>query len=233
MKFTKLPLTDESYRMLYSRRIKVLTYNVWCEGPNYYSRLTQILSYIKSEDPDIITLQEVKYGSYDKIIETLNSYNYYNYQLTDKVKYHRLYGEIILSKFPIFNSWYQPFHNSKNQRGYTYYEIRFFEKNFSILTTHLDNNLLVQNDQVNKLNSMLKTLKDSKIILTGDFNFYKETKKFELLDSDPNGTPTFVSKQYKSRPDRIYSKGFEIKARRVVKFGKLSDHKCLIAELSL
>ena len=26
---------------------------------------------------------------------------------------------------------------------------------------------------------------------------------------------------------------FEIKARRVIKFGKLSDHKCLIAELSL
>ena len=48
--------------------VKIISYNIYSEGENYYERLDKILKYIGDEDPDIIVLQEVKYGSYDKII---------------------------------------------------------------------------------------------------------------------------------------------------------------------
>lgn len=204
--------------------MRVLTYNVWCDGPNYNQRLIDILKVIKNENPDVIALQEVKYGSYDLIIKELNGYNHC---LSNRVKYHRMYGEILLTKMDVMSSEYIPSNHSNNQRGYTVYKT----DGFKIITTHLD----IKNDkQVMELNSLIE--ENNRIVVLGDLNFFGELPKLKWVnDSDPNGINTFVSKEYQSRPDRIYYNRFYLVARRVIKFngtsGSLSDHKCFIADL--
>ena len=111
--------------------MKVLSFNIQCDHPKYDERLQSIMEFIKSQNPDIIALQEVKYGSYDKII---NFFNDYFCELSDKVKYHRLYGELILSKYPIEKSEYFTYKHTVNQRGITIYNI----KDFVVCTTHLE-----------------------------------------------------------------------------------------------
>ena len=54
--------------------MRVLSFNIKVEGNNYGNRLFDILKFIKEQDPDIIALQEVRYGSYNTITkEMLNA----------------------------------------------------------------------------------------------------------------------------------------------------------------
>ena len=57
--------------------MKVLSYNIQCDGSNYSERLVKILKFVKRENPDIISFQEVKYGSYKTILSKLEEYNCY------------------------------------------------------------------------------------------------------------------------------------------------------------
>jgi endonuclease/exonuclease/phosphatase family metal-dependent hydrolase len=200
--------------------MKVLSYNIQCDGSNYSERLVKILKFVKRENPDIISFQEVKYGSYKTILSKLKEYNCY---LSNRVEYNRMYGEILLTKFEINQASYTGYDESPNIRGLTKYHV---SDDIVILTTHLEHQPKYNKKQVSEIK---KQLGNAKVILLGDFNFFDEEPVFELKDAGKELGNTFVSKKYKSRPDRIYYSGFNPLKYRIDESG-LSDHKAIIAE---
>jgi len=214
--------------------MKLLTYNLWCDGPDYNTRLPKILEVVNDEEVDVIVFQEVKYGSYDTIIDYFKGK--FEHKLDNKVKYQRLYGELVLSKYPITDSSYRSFRNGTNQRGFTAYKVSTLENDSVVVaTTHLDlaskyND--TQARQINELNTYLLSCECDKVVMAGDFNIFDETSTpFKALtDANVNGPPTFVNSEYKSRPDRVYFKGVVVYKGETVKFGELSDHRCVIVE---
>jgi len=218
--------------------MKVLSFNIQSDTLDYDDRLQGILNFVNKEDPDIISFQEVKYGSYKTIIKSLCSQSVKYFILDKRVEYGRLYGELMFSKYPIKDSSYVSFNVSNNQRGLTSY---FIEKNGEevlVCTTHLD----IGKQQSKQIKQIQKEIDKSKrVILLGDFNFFDDEQSFdeqsfneqsflEMKDCNVGGTYTYVDDKYKSRPDRIYYKGF--KKKNFITYDlKLSDHKCISASL--
>ncbi len=196
--------------------MKCLTFNLQADHKDYFTRLPNVLALIRSENPDIISLQEVRIGSYDIIISFFSDYNHC---LNDKVKFHRLYGEILLTKSVIVDSSYIRF-QSINNRGLTSYKIN---DDFIVMTSHLD----IGKDQNVIINGLLRDNPYKYIILLGDFNFFCDTMKFDSLIEVPSDK-TFKNDKYHSRPDRIYYKNFNLLSSYVVETS-LSDHCMLIA----
>lgn len=207
--------------------IKVVTLNVDCEGECYEHRLEKNLNFIKKHNPDIIALQEVKYGSYDKIIEILGVG--YKYFLDKRVKYNRMYGELLLSKYDIIKSEYRRFDNSPNIRGITNYLVNIDGNSVNILTTHMENK-----EKYNKIHTeylSLFTQNMNKVILMGDFNYYVDEANIgDLEDLGKNGDYTYISKIYNSRPDRVYTRGFNNDNNYDV-YTTNSDHKLIVVEI--
>lgn len=200
--------------------MKVLTWNIDCQSVNYLDRLYNIIKIINDENPDIVALQEVKYGSYNIITSKLPNYNYI---LNKKVQYNRLYGELLLIKDNIINSYYYSYDKSPNIRGITIYET----KNYTIATTHLENETKYNNLNTIELKNHIN--KYDNFIILGDFNYYNNSKlSYDEVISDN----TYVSDIYNSRPDRIYIKGFYYCNTYTIKT-KLSDHYALVSNLYL
>ena len=200
--------------------MKVLTWNIDGFGPDYDKRLTKILDVIKLQNPDIIALQEVKYGSYDKILGFFD--NYYCY-LSDKVRYHRLYGEIMLIKCSDkvkdkISAKYISFTKSPNMRGATIYTINDYE----IITTHLEIDNKYNQNNIFELKNLIKK---NKTILLGDFNFFDNALRFDLTEVMSGNT--YFSEKYTSRPDRVFFKGLVFDSCEILE-DEYSDHKCLV-----
>jgi endonuclease/exonuclease/phosphatase family metal-dependent hydrolase len=72
-----------------------------------------------------------------------------------------------------------------------------------------------------------------KIIFMGDFNFFDTTDKssyfLENGFQEVASKNTYKSKEYDSRPDRIYFKKFKCVASYVYEDDFMSDHYCLMA----
>jgi endonuclease/exonuclease/phosphatase family metal-dependent hydrolase len=199
--------------------MKVLTYNVWSEGGDYDSRLEGILNIIKLENPDFIALQEVKYGSYDIIRETLSKW----YCSVDrKVEFNRMYGEMLFSITKPICEEYIGFTSSPNIRGLTIY--RF--EGITLATTHLE---LTRKNNMSNCSEIIKLL-DNKLsgncfLLMGDFNFFEGYEGFNFTEIGSENT--FESEKFNSRPDRIYYNELTPVKSIVIK-NNLSDHYGLI-----
>lgn len=199
--------------------MKVITWNINCEG-DYFTRLPCIIKLIKDENPDIIALQEVKYGSYGTIIDEFSKYNYV---LDRRVQYNRMYGELLLVKDTIINSQYISLKDSPNIRGITIYET----SNYTIATTHLEDISKYNDGNTKEVINIMN--KYSNFILLGDFNYYKDSK---LPYKEVKSNSTYVSEKYISQPDRIFIKGFDSTDGKVI-CTKLSDHYPLTSNIFL
>lgn len=201
--------------------MKILTYNLFCDRIDFLNYVPSICEFIRNQNPDIISLQEVRIDSYDIIIKNFPEYNYY---VDWQVRYNRLYGELILVKYELLEGKYFPFTNSQNLRGLTLYKL----SDFYVATTHLERKNC--DIQMNTIMSILP--KNDRVILMGDFNFddigqYPNIMNFtEILTQN-----TFVSKTIKYRPDRIFLKGFTCINVTVHTECTLSDHFCISANI--
>lgn len=207
--------------------IKVMTYNVWCDGPEYNSRLNRIFSIIKDQDPDVLVLQEVMYGSYNLIRETLNDYHC---ELDRRVEFNRMYGEIILSKFPIEKMEYTPFIDSPNIRGMTICDILAGSEPIRIITTHLEMNEKLNAKNITELESMVN--KNEKTILAGDLNIFHGPREIQNLNEVITEN-TFQNKRHNSRPDRVYFNNLEFVNSNVIRDKVASDHYTLTVTFNL
>jgi endonuclease/exonuclease/phosphatase family metal-dependent hydrolase len=175
--------------------MKVLTYNIQCDNPNYDKNLSGIFEFSKGENPDIIAFQEVKYGSYKKIIDNFPDYHC---GLSNKVEFKRVYGELLLSKEPFLRSEYHKL-SGDNMRGLTVY---IYER-YVVSTTHFEHG---KYNSVNAKESeeILKIYK-LPILFVGDFNFFEPEpeQRFENLGTVSTKF-TFESSEWNSVPDRMY-----------------------------
>ena len=205
----------------------MLSYNIQCDAPNYLKRLDKIIDFLKKENADIIALQEVKYGSYTKIISELKDQNFF-YYLSNKVQFNRIYGELLLTKYKITSSEYIRYDTSPNIRGLTKY---YLNQNTLVITTHLDNICKYNEKQIKIIQNELDNKPfESNVILLGDFNFFDENcDKFNLKDAGKDFGNTYISEKYRSRPDRIYYSGFKLLSFKIYDTGE-SDHKSIIGE---
>lgn len=75
------------------QEIKVLAFNIWKDNPDQ----TKVLSLIRTLDPDIVWLQEIKIDLYHKIYADLAKKYVFSYPEKNKVA---VQGNVLLSKFP-------------------------------------------------------------------------------------------------------------------------------------
>ncbi len=136
--------------------LKILSYNVMG-----FDRLIKdstvhknpILDYIKTQDADIVCLQEYRFSkkqnashlSEEDIRKVLDQYPYYVQMETNK---QRLSGAhlAVFSKFPILSSQNISFRNSSN--GSSIHEILIGKDTVTLVNNHLESNKLTKEDKV-------------------------------------------------------------------------------------
>jgi len=85
--------------ILYKKNLSVMSYNIWFSEYERNERLKSLIHIINKENPDVLCLQEVLPGEYEKLKSKLN-YNYYFPDSIDEGKY----GCVIFSKYGIMKS---------------------------------------------------------------------------------------------------------------------------------
>ena len=114
--------------------LKVLTYNIMYNDISLLERFKYIMEVLVPKyNPDIILFQEVIFESI-KLIKNILSTHGYNYYTDDDYDQIRLYGELIVSKYPIKNSEFQFYRGTLMGRGINIAEIEYKNENLLLLT---------------------------------------------------------------------------------------------------
>jgi len=234
--------------------VKVLDLNLWNYN-KFEKRKPKIIAFIKKHNPDIIVLQEVrddlqfnKKGNNQakQLNEELGYPHLVFYAVTDKrkerpEKYKLLCteGTAILSKFPILKTEKKMLKKHKDDRYYCgnlFFQIQANKKKIDFIAVHFSPNELFS---LLHLIETLKFAKERKIkpIIIGDFNIinfnvlhdvifdeYKSSLQKKKYISYPKGKFTL---DYILIPKEYKFKTFKCEGT------NLSDHKALIAEISV
>lgn len=200
--------------------MRVLSWNIKCDG-DYGERLSRIIGEIRLEDVDVICLQEVKYGSYGRIQRELPEYVCV---LDRRVEYNRMYGEMILSKYPIEMSKYVGYSKSPNIRGLTLYWVN----GIVVGTTHLENGSKYNESNTLEMCSVMDVY--DRFILVGDFNYF--CKDPLVYDEVRLGSTYLGYSEGDGRADRVYYRGVSVLGM-VKRETELSDHCMIVVGFSL
>lgn len=147
--------------------MKVLTYNIHKgTDSNNTSTLTEIATYLKQGDYDIICLQEVLYNQFKKIKKTLNVNGAFVANIN---KPPMLYGICIFSKYKIIDNFHVLLTSKKEQRGLLSVNLDCEGQCISIVNTHLGLDKYERSIQISEILDYTKRLGD-KVIICGDFN---------------------------------------------------------------
>ena len=243
--------------------IKVMTYNVhqfYVQNQDTASRMTgeytfnKLLDLIKSENPDIIALQESE-GS------RLSSGNQNGvFWLASKLRMHyyygpstaeQIYGVSFLSKWPIKTSeWVQMPNEESIERVIINAVIDSPFGEISVYNTHFQTSSY-KLDQRNQANFLLDYVVNDRAIIFGDFNTASTTngEAYHLLNSTftyawiedgnhPNATNGFTSPAAdpRNKIDFIWLTPNDwmviTGSVRVIGDETMSDHKAVVAELT-
>ena len=233
--------------------IKIFNLNLW-NYTNWKERELKILEIIKKQNPDVITLQEVrddiqfnKKG--DNQAKQLNrelNYPYYAfYPVTDKQKErpekykdYCIDGTAVLSKFPILKVERKKLQKHKQDRytcGNLYAKIKA-EKIIDLIVVHFSNSNYFS------LLHLLETLKDVKKrgikpIIIGDFNIIDSYVLHELTENEFYSSLKF--KKYISYPTKnetldyvLIPKKFKFRSFECLT-DNLSDHRALVVKIKI
>src|SRR3989344_8619242 len=194
--------------------IKIFNLNLW-NYTNWKERELKILEIIKKQNPDVITLQEVRDDiqfnkKRDNQAKQLNrelNYPYYAfYPVTDKqkerpekYKNYCIDGTAVLSKFPILKVERKKLQKHKQDRytcGNLYAKIKA-EKIIDLIVVHFSNSNYFS---LLHLLETLKYINKKKInpIIVGDFNIYESGILHSLTED--KFTSSMKYKKYLSYP---------------------------------
>lgn len=145
--------------------MKIATYNVWY--PNIEIRAKQLINEINSLNADIICLQEVPLGFYEKLISE-TEYSYYTYE-----NVHKDEGLVVLSKHPLSNHF--SFIKNDDYANSIAHNvlIEINDIRFSITNVHLPwDSILEKEKQIVAIDRFIHSQNDDAhfFILLGDFN---------------------------------------------------------------
>lgn len=225
--------------------LKIMSYNIH-HGRDLFQRysLDEIVETIKESNADIIGLQELDNGvarsRFQDQIKFLSQslsmeYAYgYNYNVLGG-----MYGNGILSKYPIES--YENFHlpSGREQRGLLSATINVEGKKVTFLTTHLGLTQEERRIQVQAINKYLDTI-PYPAILVGDFNARSNSEEVQLLTkrmidaayaTGNEAQPTFDLPMLSSRIDYILlDQAFHLQDYKVTK-SRGSDHYPITATI--
>jgi len=148
--------------------MKIATYNIWNEKSNIGIRTEQLIQEIIKIDADIIGLQEVLPGCWEKLV-IATGYPYHSFHVFQD----RGDGLAFLSKYPLESNCF--FYNSAKLQNSCALNVTFTAQNFnfSVTNVHLPwNSVLAGEKQIVAINNYINTQREELnfSILLGDFN---------------------------------------------------------------
>ena len=149
--FLTLPATRNSFSLASAehseqnnKSIKIMTYNTLCLGKELDKDQYKILNFIKSQDADIVCLQEIKtsqnkgqyYLTLEQVKETLGyEYSYVDYKLYNG---EHKYGMAVFSRFPLINKQTIRYESHFNQSDRC--DVIIDTDTFRLINNHLESN---------------------------------------------------------------------------------------------
>lgn len=226
--------------------LKIMSYNIH-HGRNLFGRysLDEIAEVIKNSNADIIGLQELDNGVVRSRFQ--DQIKYLSEKLSMEYVYgfnHNvlggMYGNGVLSKFPIES--YENFHlpSGREQRGLLNTTINVEGKQLNFLVTHLGLNQQERQRQVNAISNYIDTF-NNQVILVGDFNARADSEEIQLLSkrlvdtayTTGNKEPTFDLPVLSGRIDYIFlDQSINLKTYKVIK-SRASDHYPIVVTFEL
>lgn len=202
--------------------MKILTYNIH-KGmdSNNAPTLTEIATYLKQGDYDIICLQEVLYNQFKKMKKVLKINGAFVANIN---KPTMLYGVCIFSKYNIINNTHVLLTSKKEQRGLLSVDLDVKGENISVINTHLGLDKYERCVQISEILDFTNRL-NGKIIICGDFNEKNiNINNFKdcAVECNKYNIPTFEKSQV--RIDYIFSNEKVIIKDYYVDNIRLSDH---------
>ncbi|WP_455543966.1 endonuclease/exonuclease/phosphatase family protein [Intestinibacter sp.] len=214
--------------------MKVISYNIH-KGmdKNKKDTLDQIIKYVKSQDCDIVCLQEVLYPQYKHIKSKLNMNGIFAENIKEKQ-----YGICIFSKYKIDASNHVLLTSVKEQRGFAHIKVKINESDyFNVINVHLG---LDKDERVKQIDEILNFVNkkldgNSKNLagnmICGDFNGKNiSIKNFEdvAVKLKKHDIPTFST----SRIDYcLANTKLKLKSYEVEKV-EMSDHYPIIIKFA-
>lgn len=201
--------------------MKILCYNIHrAMDASNKSTINSMIRFFKSQNPDVICLQEVMYCQFLYMKVFLNMDGVFAANVVKRIS---KYGICIFSKRKIQMSEHVFLPSKKEQRGFLYVTIKLDNKKIlKIINTHLGLDSDERKDQINTILNYIKKL-DGNMVLCGDFN-EKNINLDEFIDCaiylHKDDIPTFKT----SRIDYIFCSKNCIPKKYFVNSSNLSDH---------
>lgn len=200
--------------------LKILTYNIhgMKPGTNAGLRLANIISRLKTLDPDIIALQEINEdiygdGSDNQCIVIANSLSdhfgvdYYYYQQQTHLSWDNQFKEFIgiISKYPVDDEGYVQLVTGVFPRKVVWNQINTALGEINFFCTHLSfNSQDVRLEQVQQIDAYITEIsQENKVntsILCGDFNDQPNSSTIEYL-TNTETDDFFYDSFHKANPD--------------------------------
>lgn len=228
--------------------LKVLTFNIH-NGINRHGKynLEQTAEFLKLIKPDLAGLQEVSRfwslkTNYQDMVgflaEQLGMYPAFSPTL--KRRCQSFFGNLILSKYPLINTWTEILPGNLEPRNYLAVQVQAGGVRVNFLTTHLglsDSERLVQINRIAGFGIQL----GSPLIITGDFNQGPDDPGMALIKSnwikhDPTprrGTLRLSNGQLGPEIDLIFSSPNLVLKTLKVYENELSDHLPVCGEFQM
>jgi endonuclease/exonuclease/phosphatase family metal-dependent hydrolase len=167
---------EGSRRFLAPDPLRILNLNIH-GGIDWFGQydLEGLITFIREKNPDVVTLQEVpckwssRTGFADFPAELAKALGM-EYCFGPALEFgKRRFGNLILSRLPIAESWTGKLPGSLERRSYAMAHIFTGEASVYILTTHLG---LSEEDRLAQATALMEVMREVKgpLLLTGDFN---------------------------------------------------------------
>ncbi len=239
-------------------QLRVLCYNIhYGQGTDGVYDIKRLAEVINKTKPDLVALQEVdvhvKRSGRVHQLQELAKHTKMHARFGPTQHYQGgLFGNAVLSRFPILNVVIQPLPYTESTPEKTTYPRATVAVTFQgphgkplrIVSTHFQHNVPEDRVAQAKAVNALFTFKDETIptILAGDMNAKPEEEPVQILLEkwtnaiDKEATPTVPATDPKSRIDYIFYRpagAFKVLETRVVPESIASDHRPVLAVLEI
>lgn len=228
--------------------LRILTFNIH-NGINWNGKydFEPIIDFIKDTKADLAGIQEIsrfwsiKTGYQDMVtLLTEKSGMYLKFSAAIRKKGQACFGNLVLSKYPLIDTWTSKLPGSLEPRNYLAVQVLIGGARVNFLTTHLGLSRADRLRQVPKIIEFGLNLKNP-LVITGDFNESPDGPGVSLLKniwvkhyaSPPMGTIREKNSLIGPEADMIFTTSdFGSKSYRVCN-NYLSDHLPVIADFEL
>lgn len=225
-------------------KLKVITFNIRSIEPDF--NIQPHVDFVLKEKPDLVAYQEVesrtsRMNNRDLILEIASKTGMFTYFSPAYEKSNGVYGNAILSKYPIVSSSYTQLPQMKDKGGSDprvalLADIAIDKDNIiRVINVHLDHTLPDDGNKYKQLEPAIAALTGKNVILLGDFNAWSGGDTFtKLLTKFDRQTDDSSTYQGGSKLDYIltYPKGKWQQVNTKVDYNvKISDHYPVISTI--